>query len=123
MKKNMDYYELIRTVHDKVPSYISFLLMLKLDFTENTFYYILSYFLRFNCILIVCGNFQLSHREVNENATISDYFRYFTCHFILSSAKITNLIYIIISFIIFFLFCIRMCLYFYVITKLSTKKI
>ena len=121
MKKNMSYYELIRTVHDKVPSYISFLLMLKLDFTDNTFFYLLSYFLRFNSILIICGKFQLSLQELNEE-TISGYLRYFTCNFILSSAKITNLIYIIISLIIFVSFCIRMCLYFYAIKKLSKKK-
>ena len=122
MKKDMAYYELIRIVHDKVPAYISFLLMLKLDFTDNIIFYIVSFFLRFNSILILCGNFQLSKREVNENETISKYFRYFTCNFILYTLKITNLIYIIISFIIFILFCIRMSLYFYVIKKLRSKE-
>ena len=122
MKKNMAYYELIRTVNDKVPSYISFLLMLKLDFTDNTFFYIVSFFLRFNGILILCGNFQLSQREVNETKALSKYLRYFTCHFLLSSAKITNLVYIVISLVILILFSIRMCLYFYVIKKLSTKE-
>ena len=81
MKKKMAYYELISTVHDKVPAYISFLLMLKLDFTDNIIFYIISFFLRFNGILILCGNFQLCQREVNETKALSKYLRYFTCYF------------------------------------------
>ena len=44
MKKDITYYDLIRIVHDKVPSHISFLLMLKLDFTNNAIFYIISFF-------------------------------------------------------------------------------
>ena len=122
MKKDITYYDLIRIVHDKVPSHISFLLMLKLDFTYNNIFYILSYFLRFNSILILCGNFQLTLEEVKENKSISNYLRYFTAKFLMESFNITNFTYIIISLVIFVLFCFRIFLYFLTIYRLKKKQ-
>ena len=121
MRKKLTYHRLIRTVQDEVPSYVSFLLMLKLDFSDNTFFYIVSFFLRFNGILILCGNFQISAREVRENKSISEYLRYFTTNFLLSSSKITNKIYNIISLVILLLFCFRMFFYIIVINELKQK--
>ena len=120
MKKDITYYDLIRIVHDKVPSYISFLLMLKLDFTYSSLFYIISYFLRFNSILILCGNFQTSLKS--KNRTISKYLRYFTAKFLIQSFQITNFTYIIISLVIFVLFCFRIFLYFLTIYKLNKKQ-
>ena len=122
MKKDITYHELIRIVHDKVPAYISFLLMLKLDFTYSNIFYILSYFLRFNGILILCGNFHISIAEIKGNKTLSNYLRYFTAQFLMEYFQLTNFKYIIISIVIFVLFCIRIFIYFLTIYKLKKKQ-
>ena len=122
MKKDITYYDLVRIVHDKVPSHVSFLLMLKLDFTNNTIFYILSYFLRFNGILILCGNFRLSKKEAKETKSLSRYLQYITSYYIMKEAKITNFIYVIISLVIFVLFCLRILIYFYTIYKIKKKQ-
>ena len=122
MKKDIEYYDLIRIVHDKVPSHISFLLMLKLDFTNNTLINVISYFVRFNCILILCGTFQLSKKEVLESKSISHYLEYCSAFFLLKTFKATNFIYNVISLIIFVLFCIRISIYFYTIYRIKKKQ-
>ena len=123
MEKKITYNELLKIVHDEIPSYISFLLMVKLDFTENTLYYILSYFFRFLGILILCGNFDITQEGVAKNVVLSNYLRYITTHKLLISLKITNLQYIIISTIILILFCFRMLLYILVIRDISKKRV
>ena len=90
MRKDITSKELLRTVHDKVPSYISFLLMMKLNFTENIFFYLISYFLRFLGILILCGNFYLTQKDVEENESLAYYLRFLTSHYFMKRLKITN---------------------------------
>ena len=122
MKKDITYYDLIRIVHDKVPSHVSFLLMLKLDFTNSIVFYILSYFLRFNGILILCGTFKLSKEEVKEVKSLSRYLQYCSAYSIMKAIKLTNLVYLIISLVIFVLFCLRITIYFYTIYKIKKKQ-
>ena len=122
MKKDITYHDLIRIVHDKVPPYISFLLMLKIDFTNNTLYYILSFFLRFSSIIILCCNFTLSIQEAKETKTLSAYLNYITPFSLIETFKMTNILYIIISLIILVLFCLRISIYFFTIYKIKKKQ-
>ena len=103
MKKDITYYDLIRIVHDKVPAHISFFLMLKLDFTNSIIFYIISYFLRFNSILIICSDFRLTLKEMRNSFSVSDYLDYITSYYLMKTFKITNFTYNIISIIIFIL--------------------
>ena len=121
MRKDISYKELLRTVHDKIPSYISFLLMMKLDFTENVFFYLISYFLRFLGILILCGSFTITEEDIKESKTLTSYLRYLSTHEYIRQLKLTNTKYNIISSVIFVLFCFRMVLYLTVILKIQKK--
>ena len=122
MKKDFTYYDLLRIVHDKVPSHVSFLLMLKLDFTNNIIFYILSYFLRFNGILLLCSDFHLTLKETINDKSIVNYLHYFTSYFLMDSLKITNFIYNAISIVIFILFCFRISIYFMTISKIKKRQ-
>ena len=121
MRKDISYKELLRTVHDKIPSYISFLLMMKLDFTENVFFYLIFYFLRFLGILILCGSFTITEEDIKESKTLTSYLRYLSTHEYIRQLKLTNTKYNIISSVIFVLFCFRMVLYLTVILKIQKK--
>ena len=116
----MNYNEIIKIIHDKAPSYISFIIMLKFHFTTNSFFHILSFFFRFIGILILCANFSLKLSEV-QNKSLSYYLRYLTTTKLLELVNITNKSYIIISFIIFILFCCRIVSYIVFIKKLNEK--
>ena len=122
MKKDFTYYDLIRIVHDKVPSHISFLLMLKLDFTNSIIFYILSYFLRFNGILLLCSDFHSTLEKANNSKSIVKYLNYLTSYYLMKSINITNFIYNIISIVIFILFSYRISIYFFTILKIKRKK-
>ena len=122
MKKDIQYKDLIRIVHDKVPPYISFLLMLKLDFTNNTLFYIVSYFLRFNPIIALCSTFGLSREEAKNSRSLANYLNYLSSFFLINTFQITNFIYIIISVIILVLFCLRISIYFFTIYKIKKKQ-
>ena len=116
----MAYNDVVKIIHDKAPSYISFVIMLKFHFTANSFFHILSFFFRFIGILILCANFSLKLSEV-QNKSLSYYLRYLTTTKLLELFKITNKSYVIISFIIFFLFCCRIVSYIIFIKKLNRK--
>ena len=121
MEKGMTYNNMIRIIHDKVPSYISFLILLKSHFTNNCLFHILSFFFRFVGILILCANFSLKLQEV-KNKSLSFYLRYLTATKLIEISGINNNGYIIISLILFFLFSFRIISYFILIKKLKTKK-
>ena len=121
MEKGMTYNNLIRIIHDKAPSYISFLIMLKFHFTNNCVFHILSFFLRFVGILILCANFSLKLIEMN-NKSLSFYLRYLTSLTLVRICGVNNMAYIIISLIIFALFCFRMISYIFIIKNLKKHK-
>ena len=121
MRKQITYKELLRTVHDKIPSYISFLLIMKLDCTESIFFFLLAYFLRFVGILILCGNFYMTQQDVKEHESLAYYLRFLTSYKYIEFLKLTNFNYIFISGIIFVLFCFRMFLYLAVIHKIKKR--
>ena len=113
--------DIIKIIDDKVPSYISFIVMLKFHFSNNSFFHILSFFFRFIGILILCANFSLKLSEV-QTKSLSYYLRYLTATKILELIKITNTTYIIISIIIFILFCFRVICYIILKQSLKNKK-
>ena len=117
----MTFNNIIRIIHDKVPSYISFLILLKYHFTNNCFFHLLSYFLRFNAIIILCSNFSLKLHQIN-NKSLPYYLRYLTSYKLMEISAMSNLTYIIISFIIFFLFCFRMVCYIIIIKKIKHRQ-
>lgn len=122
MKKDISYYDLIKIVHDKAPSYISFLLMLKMSFTNNIIFYVLSYFLRFNSILTLCLDFKLTIKATKESNSISRYLSCCSSYYLMNYFKITNSIYILISLVIFSLFCLRISIYLVTISKIKKKQ-
>ena len=119
--KAMTYFELIRTIHDQVPSYVSFLLMLKLDMTENNIFYFISFFLRFNGILILCSKFHLTIDEVKNNKSLATYLRYLTVNSIKALFKTNHISYIVICLIFFVLFFIRIIFYYLTINQLKNS--
>ena len=117
----MSYNNLIKIIHYKVPSYIPFFIMQKYHFTNNIFFHMLSNFLRFNCLLLLCANFSLKLSEL-ESKSLSYYLRFLTSKKLMEILNITNTNYIIISLIIFFLFCLRTGFYFLIIRLLKKQR-
>ena len=103
MEKGMDHNDIIKIIHDKTPSYISLLILIKFQFIYNIFFHIISFFFRFIGLLILCANFSLKLSEV-KNKSLSYYLRYLTSQRLLELLNITNKTYIIISAIILVLF-------------------
>ena len=116
------YTQVVQHVHKNIPVYVPFLLMMKIDFTENFAFFFASYFFRFIGIIIHCGNFNLEEKKVLENKSISMWIRNITSYKLIQLFGMTNLGYIIISLIIFVLFCIRIFLYGTTIFKIKSKK-
>ena len=117
----MSFNNIIRIIHDKVPTYISFLMLLKYHFTNNCFFHLLSYFLRFNSIIILCANFSLKLNQI-KSKSLPYYLRYLTSAKILDLISITNSSYIIISIIIFILFWFRVVSYIIIMIELKSRK-
>ena len=117
----MSFNNIIRIIHDKVPIYISFLILLKHHFTNNSFFHILSYFFRFNGIVILCANFSLKLEQI-KNKSLPFYLRYLTTYKLMEITKISNSTYILISFIIFILFCLRVVSYILIMKKLKQRQ-
>ena len=116
------YTQVVQHVHKNIPLYVPFLLMMKIDFTENFAFFFASYFFRFIGILIHCGDFALEKYQIIENKTLSKWLRNITAYKIVDLLGISNKAYIVISIIIFVLFCIRIFLYGKTIYKINSKK-
>ena len=121
MEKGMTHDDMIKIIDDKVPSYISFIIMLKFHFCNSNFFHKLSFFFRFIGILILCDNFIQKINEVKAKS-LSYYLRYLTTTKILEFIKITNTTYIIISIIIFILFFFRIICYIILKQRLNNNK-
>ena len=116
------YVQVVQHVHKNISTYVPFLLMMKIDFTENFGFFFLSYFFRFIGILILCGDFSFTETQVKENKTFSKWMRNITSYNLVKLLGIDNLGYIIISLIIFVLFCVRIFFYGITIHKIKEKK-
>ncbi len=116
------YVQVVQHVHKNISTYVPFLLMMKIDFTENFGFFFLSYFFRFIGILILCGDFSFTETQVKEHKTFSKWMRNITSYKLVDLLGINNLGYIIISLIIFVLFCVRIFFYGITIHKIKEKK-
>ena len=116
------YTQVVQHVHKNIPVYVPFLLMMKIDFTENFVFFFASYFFRFIAIIIHCGNFNIEDIQLKENKTLSKWCRNITAYKLVQLLGIKNMSYIVISLAIFVLFCIRIFLYGTTIHKINSKK-
>ena len=116
------YTQVVQHVHKNIPVYVPFLLMMKIDFTENFAFFFASYFFRFVGIIIHCGNFAIEEYQVFGNKTLSKWMRNITVYKLVDLLGISNMGYIVISLIIFVLFAVRMFLYGTTIYKINSKK-
>ncbi len=108
------YVQVVQHVHKNISTYVPFLLMMKIDFTENFGFFFLSYFFRFIGVLILCGDFSFTEDQVIREKTLSKWLRNITSFKLVNLLGIGNLGYIIVSLAIFVLFCVR--IFFYGIT-------
>ena len=116
------YTQIIQHIHKKISVYIPFLLMMKVDFTENFIFFYVSYFLRFISILIHCGSFVVDEEQVINNKSLSKWLRNITAYKLVDLFGIDNLTYIIICIIILVLFIIRLLLYGITVFKINRKE-
>ena len=116
------YVQVVQHVHKNISTYIPFLLMMKIDFTENFGFFFLSYFFRFIGVLILCGDFSFTEKQVIEQKTLSKWLRNITSFKLVNLLGIDNLGYIVISLAIFVLFCVRIFFYGITIHKIKEKK-
>ena len=116
------YTQVVQHVHKNIPVYVPFLLMMKIDFTENFIFFFASYFFRFIGILILCGDFSIETYQVIENKSLSQWLRNITSFKLVEILGISNISNVVISIIIFVLFCIRIFFYGTTIYKIKSKK-
>ena len=116
------YVQVVQHVHKNISTYIPFLLMMKIDFTENFGFFFLSYFFRFIGVLILCGDFSFTEKQVIEQKTLSKWLRNITSFKLVNLLGIDNLGYIVISLAIFVLFCVRIFFYGITIHQIKEKK-
>lgn len=116
------YVQVVQHVHKNISTYVPFLLMMKIDFTENFGFFFLSYFFRFIGVLILCGDFSFTETQVREHKTLSKWLRNITSFKLVDLLGIGNLGYIVVSLIIFVLFCVRIFFYGITIHKIKEKK-
>ena len=116
------YTQIIQHIHKKISVYIPFLLMMKVDFTENFIFFFASYFFRFIGILIHCGSLVIDSEQIIKNKSFSDWLRNITAYKLVYVFGIDNMAYVIISLIIFVLFIIRLILYGTTIYKINKKE-
>ena len=125
VKKKTDeskYVQIIQIKNKNTPIIIPLLLFIKADSTDNELYYMLTFLFRFMGLLIMSGNFNLDVSLPRDHLSISILFRVFTSYGIAERLKITNLVYIILSFLIFFL-AIFFGLFYYKTIRTIKKKI
>ena len=116
------YTQVVQHVHKNIPVYVPFLLMMKIDFTENFAFFFAAYFFRFIGVLIHCGNFAIEESQVINNKSLSKWLRNITAYKLVELLGISNIGYIVICLVIFVLFCIRIFLYGTTVYKINSKK-
>ena len=116
------YVQVVQHVHKNISTYVPFLLMMKIDFSENFGFFFLSYFFRFIGVLILCGDFSFTEDQVIREKTLSKWLRNITSFKLVNLLGIGNLGYIIVSLAIFVLFCVRIFFYGITIHKIKEKK-
>ena len=115
-----NYYEILKLSNKDTPIIALLLLFIKAGAFENEIFYFFTIFFRFLGLLIISGNFNNGFSSKSPDYfTISYLFRIITSYGLIEKCKITNLGYIIISFILFFL--LLLMIFFYVKTIIEIK--
>ena len=117
------YLQIIKQAYKGTPSGVFLLLFLKATNFENELFYLFAIFFRFFGLLIICGSYYDSSTNNCENIAISNIFRALTSYGLIQKMKMTNLVYNVISIIIFILFLIIFLLDFRIFALLKNKNI
>ena len=121
-KRDSKYDIILRLIHPDIPTYISFLLIMKLYFTKNLLFFFISYFFRYTGIIIRCANFSITVQQIKLNKTISKIVRNFSSYKLVQLLKMKNQGYINSCYIIFVICIFRHILYLILYLKLKKKK-
>ena len=95
------YTQVVQHVHKNISLYVPFLLMMKVDFTENFIFFYISYLLRFIGVLVHCGNFSVDAKQVIENKSLAKWLRNLTAYKLVDLFGISNTFYVALSLVIF----------------------
>ena len=123
-KKKVDenkYYQIVKQTNKDTPSFTILLLFIKEDAFQNEIFYLFSIFFRFLGLLIICGNYNNSSSVSLDRLTISTFFRAFSSYGLTEKLRMTNLIYFVLSIIIFVLLLIMIISYSRIILFLKNK--
>ena len=118
--KKFIYINLLNRIQKKISSYEGLLLMKKLYFTDNIFFYFLSLVFRFIHLISFCGDYNILSNSTNK--TIKQNIKIFTCHYLIQQFDLSYNAYIFIDIIIIILFIIRMTIIIYILKKLKNYK-
>ena len=116
------YYQIIKRTNKETPIFIILLLFIKSDAIENEIFYLFSIFFRYLGFLIICGNYNNSSSSSNNRKTISLFFRWFSSYGLTEKLRMSNLVYNILSILIFFLLLLMIFFYSKTLVTLKHKK-
>ena len=105
------YYKIIKQTNKETPLVVKLLLVLKSDAIENEIFYLFAIFFRFLGFLIICGNYNNSSSKSTNRKTISLFFRWFCSYGLTEKLQMSNLVYDILSLLIFALLLIMIFFY------------
>ena len=118
---NSNYNYLFYTIR-KLSSFESFLIIKKLYFTDNVFYYFLCLIFRFIPLFILSGNYSTFFKKNKKSKTIYQYLKTLTCHNIINQFKISIKVYLLIHVFLFVLFIIKIIINVFLIIKIDNNK-
>ena len=123
-QKNNDenkYFNIINQTNKDTPIIVSLLLFIKAYAFENEIFYIFSIFFRFMGLLIICGNFNNSTSLQDESLNFSYIIRIISSYGITKNLKMSNIVYNVISIILFILLLIIISFYSKIIFEIKNK--
>ena len=123
-QKNNDenkYFNIINQTNKDTPIIVSLLLFIKAYAFENEIFYIFSIFFRFMGLLIICGNFNNSSSLQDESLNFSYIIRIISSYGITKNLKMSNIVYNVISIILFILLLIIISFYSKIIFEIKNK--
>ena len=115
------YIQIMQYKNKDTPILVPLLLFIKSDFLNNDIFYFIVIFFRFLGLLIICGNYSNGSTVNRDHLTISIIFRAISSYGLTGQLRISNLVYIIISIILFVLLFIMALLYYRIIKAIKYK--
>ena len=116
------YFQIIKLTSKDTPSLVVLLLFIGADAIENEIFYLFAIFFRFLGLLIICGNYNNSSSSYSDHLTISTFFRYFCSYGLTEKLRMSNLVYVVLSIIIFLLLLLMIFLYSRIFHSIKKKK-